>query len=150
MRIYCHHDDTDAASEGDKLVTHRRDFEDEWLDALFTSNNQRISIDLLEEVDDRGRNSYIQKKQLGKTFEKLGYDSGFLPQENISRFSIPEFDGPVADTPLVRAMMYSWLTARKGVVMPKRLGELTPMRFTISAAQMSLGSISTTIPSSVQ
>lgn len=119
-------DDTDAASEGNKLVTRRRDFEDEWIDALFASNNQRIFIDLLEEIDDRGRDSYIQKKQLGKAFEKLGYDSSFLPQGNIFRFSISEFDDPVADAPLTRAMMYSWLTARKGVVMPKRLGELTP------------------------
>jgi putative ATP-dependent endonuclease of OLD family len=119
-------DDTDAASEGCKLVTRRRDFEDEWIDALFTSNNQHVFIDLLEEVDDRGRNSYIQKRSLEKAFKKLGFDPGLLPGEDTLRFSISEFDGVVADTPLVRAMMYSWLSARKGIMMPKRLGELTP------------------------
>lgn len=119
-------DDTDEASEGTHLVTGKRDFEEEYIDALFSSGNQHVFIALLNDVDERGRGAYVQNGKLAKAFKKLGYDASMLPTGNITRFSVPEFDDVITDTPLVRAMMYAWLSNRKGALMPKRLGDLTP------------------------
>lgn len=122
-------DDTSETSEGTRLVTRRRDFEDEYIEALFSSNNQHVFIALLNDVDEKGRDVYVQNGKNGpliKAFQKLGYDVSTLPPDSIVRFSISEFDNVITDTPLVRAMMYAWLSSRKGVLMPKRLGELTP------------------------
>lgn len=119
-------DGTEETSTGTYLVTKLRDFEEEYIESLFSTANQGVFLALLNEIDNRGRDSSVQKSKLEEAYKKLGYDVSALPSDNIVRFSIPEFDGEIENTPLTKAMMYAWLTNRKGVLMPRRLGEITP------------------------
>ncbi|MDD7203678.1 MAG: AAA family ATPase [Coriobacteriaceae bacterium] len=119
-------DDTDVVSERSSLVTNRRDFEDEWIDSLFETNNAGVFFELVNEIGTQHNVISIQRKPLEKAFNKLGYRLTSIPEGNTLRLKAEDLDSADADSEFNRAMMYTYLSNVKGELVSRTLGRLTP------------------------